>query len=129
MVLALSSNVLMVTAQVLPNKHEDIEGIRVVRDPETLVGKGIGYLLLRDRDAVMKALSLHQELFKKRWALRVTTCGKRTKRTEQRAKPHVSAASNSTGGGLGDAEAPLRSKLVSALPAAPSGDRSDKKRK
>lgn len=46
--------------QVLPNKQEDIEAVRLIRDPETLVGKGIGYLLLRDRDAVMKALSLHQ---------------------------------------------------------------------
>lgn len=46
--------------KVLPNKHDDIEGVRIIRDPETLVGKGIGYLLLKDRDAVMKALSLHQ---------------------------------------------------------------------
>lgn len=68
-------------AKVLPYGHDDIEGVRLVRDPETLVGKGIGYLLLRDRDAVMTALSLDDQMFKKIRKLRVTTCGKRTKRT------------------------------------------------
>lgn len=46
--------------QALDNGHEDIESIRIVRDPATLVGKGFGYLLLKDREAVLKALSLHQ---------------------------------------------------------------------
>lgn len=72
-------------AKALPGGHEDIESIRVIRDPESLLCKGIGYLLLTSRDAVIKALSLHQVKFKKR-ELRVTTCGKRTKRTEQRNK-------------------------------------------
>ena len=44
----------------LQNKHEDIEGLRIIRDPSTLVGKGIGYLLFRDRDCVLKALALHK---------------------------------------------------------------------
>lgn len=39
----------------------------------------------------MKALSLHNEVYKKRWALRVTTCGKRTKRSP---KPNESTVSN-----------------------------------
>ena len=43
----------------LPNKQHDIEGIRIIRDPETLVGKGIGYLMLKDRDSVMAALRLN----------------------------------------------------------------------
>lgn len=43
----------------MPNGHDDIVGIRIIRDPETLIGKGIGYMLLKDRDAVLKALSLH----------------------------------------------------------------------
>ena len=46
-------------AKSLSNGQNDIEGIRLVRDPVTLVGKGIGYLLLKDRDAVMKALALN----------------------------------------------------------------------
>lgn len=66
---------------VLPNGQKDIEGIRLVRDPETLIGKGIGYILLSDRDSVLQALTLHQQLFKKR-ELRITVCGKRTKRSE-----------------------------------------------
>lgn len=33
--------------------------MRIIRDPATLVGKGIGYLLFKDRDAVLKALTLH----------------------------------------------------------------------
>jgi nucleolar protein 12 len=66
--------------KVLPNGQKDIEGIRLVRDPETLIGKGIGYMLLSDRDSVLQALTLHQQLYKKR-ELRITICGKRTKRT------------------------------------------------
>ena len=46
--------------QALPNGHDDIEGMRIIRDPETLVGKGIGYLLFKDRDCVLKALALHK---------------------------------------------------------------------
>jgi hypothetical protein len=118
----------------LPNKHDDIEGVRIIRDPETLVGKGIGYLLLKDRDAVLKALSLHQvfasynsvsliilfvhfnqELFKKRWSLRVTICGKRTKRTE-RVKSVVAEAKPELKVVDGVQVEYNRSKMLSALP-------------
>lgn len=44
----------------LDGGHDDIEAVRLVRDPETLIGKGIGYLLFKDRDSVLKALSLHE---------------------------------------------------------------------
>lgn len=71
-------------AKSLANGHDDIEGLRIIRDPNTLVGKGIGYLLLKDRDAVFKALQLDKSVFKKRWALRVSVCGKRTKRDHGR---------------------------------------------
>lgn len=71
-------------AKSLANGHDDIEGLRIIRDPNTLVGKGIGYLLLKDRDAVFKALQLDNSVFKKRWALRVSVCGKRTKRDHAR---------------------------------------------
>lgn len=76
-------------AAVLPNGQDDIENIRLIRDPETLIGKGVGYLLLSSNDAVMQALSLHKEKYRKRWELRVTVCGKRTKRTE--ADKHIKA--------------------------------------
>lgn len=69
-------------SQILPNGQEDIKGIRLIRDPETLIGKGIGYMLFKDRDAVTKALTRHESTYKKRWQLRVTVCGKRTKRSE-----------------------------------------------
>eukprot|EP01035_Chromulina_nebulosa_P027804 gene27804-36613_t len=67
-------------AKVLPNGQDDIESVRLIRDSESLIGKGIGYVLLTDKDAVMQALSLNQEVFKKRWPLRISLCGKRTKR-------------------------------------------------
>ena len=80
-------------AAVLPGGQDDIENLRLVRDSETLVGKGIGYLLLKNRDAVMKALSLHGVKYRKRWELRVTTCGKRTKRVDATAHDcHVQEA-------------------------------------
>lgn len=66
----------------LPNKAGDIKGVRLVRDPETLYGKGFGYLLLSSRDAVMSALKFHGKKFKGR-NMRVTTCGKRTKKQVQ----------------------------------------------
>lgn len=65
----------------MENGQDDIEGVRIVRDNETLKGKGIGYLLFKERDCVLKALSKHETIFKKRWTLRVSSCGKRTKRT------------------------------------------------
>jgi RNA recognition motif-containing protein len=84
-------------AKVLPYGHDDIEGVRLVRDTETLVGKGIGYLLLRDRDAVMTALSLNDQMFKKIRKLRVTVCGKRTKRTGGSSGGGGSSGSSVTG--------------------------------
>jgi nucleolar protein 12 len=83
-------------AAVLPNGQNDIENIRLVRDAETLIGKGFGYLLLSDSDAVMQALTLHKAPYRKRWELRVTVCGKRTKRTE--AAAHSKQNTGSAGG-------------------------------
>jgi len=73
-------------AAALPNGQDDIENIRIVRDADTMIGKGIAYLLLKSSDAVMQALSLHKQKYRKRWELRVTICGKRTKRTEAEKK-------------------------------------------
>lgn len=47
-------------ANVLPNGQDDIECVRIIRDPNTLIGKGIGYLLLKDTDAKLAALGLHE---------------------------------------------------------------------
>jgi RNA recognition motif-containing protein len=89
-------------ATVLPNGQDDIENIRLVRDAETLVGKGIGYLLLKNRDAVMKALSLHAAKYRKRWELRVTVCGKRTKRVDASAHLGGTAGPDVTGSTRGE---------------------------
>jgi nucleolar protein 12 len=67
-------------SKVLPNGQQDIEGVRLIRDPETQYGKGFGYLMLRDSDGVMAALKCHGKKIKNR-EMRVTTCGKRTKRS------------------------------------------------
>jgi RNA recognition motif-containing protein len=66
-------------ANKLTNGHDDIDSVRIIRDPETLVGKGFAYVLFKSRDCVLKALELHEQPFKKR-QLRVSVCGKRTKR-------------------------------------------------
>lgn len=60
-------------APVLPSGQDDIQAVRIVRDPESLIGKGIGYILFSTSECVYKALSLHKSLFKKR-ELRVTSC-------------------------------------------------------
>ena len=84
--------------QVLPNGQDDIEGIRVVRHPETLIGKGIGYLCLASHEAVLRALTLNNCKFKK-MKLRVTTCGKRTKRTEQQRLQRTQSDGTGVSGG------------------------------
>lgn len=86
------------SAQALDNNHDDIEGMRLIRDPTTLVGKGIGYILFKDRDCVAKALALHKTVYKKRWALRVSACGKRTKRAESAKAPKPVAGEGEEGG-------------------------------
>ena len=58
--------------------EEAIEAVRLVRDPETQVGKGFGFVLFRDRATVAAALRLHGGQFRNR-ELRVTTCGKRAR--------------------------------------------------
>ena len=70
--------------KVLPQGDRDIESVRLIRDTETLLCKGIGYVLFTSADCVLKALALHLQPYRKR-ELRVTTCGKRTKRTVARS--------------------------------------------
>lgn len=71
----------------LKRGDEVVEGVRIVRDQETLFGKGIAYVLLKDRDAVMSALSLPKTSLKyqKKFQLRVSQCTKpKTQRKRQR---------------------------------------------
>lgn len=72
-------------AVVVDSGHDAIECVRVIRDPESLVGKGIAYVSFRSHDDVLKALTLDQSKFKKR-RIRVSICGKRTKRSQQERK-------------------------------------------
>ncbi len=46
--------------QVIPNGQDDIENVRLIRDSESFLCKGIGYMLLKNGDAVMGGLSLHE---------------------------------------------------------------------
>lgn len=78
-------------ANILPNGQEDIASVRLIRDPETLMGKGIGYMLFTSRESVIHALSLHESTYKKR-VIRVTSCAKRTKQTEAAARRAAAAA-------------------------------------
>lgn len=72
----------------LLKRGEDVvEGVRIVRDQETLIGKGIAYVQLKDRDAVMAALSLPKTSLKyqKKFQLRLSQCTKpKTQRKRQR---------------------------------------------
>ena len=81
-------------AKVLVNGQDDIKGVRIVRDQETLLCKGFGYLLLGDHDCVLKVLGLNQEKFKKR-ELRITICAKRTKRVGNQFKNNGSITPSS----------------------------------
>jgi len=47
-------------AKVLLNGHDDIDCVRIIRDPETLSGKGIAYVCFKSAESVVAALSLHQ---------------------------------------------------------------------
>ncbi len=66
-----------------------VEGVRLVRDAETQVGKGFGFVLLQDKATAAAALRvLHEAKFKGR-PLRVTPCGKRAKKSAERGSPRV----------------------------------------
>lgn len=74
----------------LKGGDDAIDGVRIVRDQETLIGKGIGYLLLKDRDTVMAALSLPKTSLKylDKFDLRLSQC---TKDKKQRKRQRTDA--------------------------------------
>lgn len=47
-------------ASVLLNGYDDIDCVRIIRDPDTLSGKGIAYISFKSAESVVAALSLHQ---------------------------------------------------------------------
>lgn len=55
-----------------------MENVRIVRDRESGMGKGFGYVLLKTSSLAAKALSLHETKLGTR-EIRVQVCGKRTK--------------------------------------------------
>lgn len=58
---------------------EDVEGVRIVRDPSTFACKGFGYVLFKTKALAATALSkMHESVYLKR-TLRVMVCGKRYK--------------------------------------------------
>ncbi|CAN0336134.1 unnamed protein product, partial [Ectocarpus sp. 13 AM-2016] len=65
-------------ASKLESGPKSVEGVRLVRDKATLVGKGFGYVLLADRALAAAALALQGAKLRGR-PLRVMPCGKRTK--------------------------------------------------
>lgn len=66
--------------------EEEVEGVRIIRDKETMQCKGFGYVLFRDTSMVAVALrKMHESKYMKR-DLRVTVCGKRFKGRKGEAK-------------------------------------------
>ncbi len=80
-------------AKGLEGGEGDVEGVRLVRDPETLQGKGFGFILLKDRASVAAALRLNESTFSGR-KIRVTICGKRNKQRDDDGKPRVKPKHN-----------------------------------
>lgn len=80
-------------AKGLEGGERDVEGVRLVRDSETLQGKGFGFILLKDRASVAAALRLNDSTFSGR-KIRVTVCGKRTKQRDDDGKPRVKPKHN-----------------------------------
>lgn len=80
-------------AKGLEGGEGDVEGVRLVRDPETQQGKGFGFVLLKDRASVASALRLNESTFLGR-KIRVTICGKRNKQRDDDGKPRVKPKHN-----------------------------------
>jgi nucleolar protein 12 len=77
---------------------EPIENVRLIRDRESGLGKGFGYLLLKTPALVAKALALRDLKMETR-ELRVQVCGKRfkNKRGEESAKEKFEGVRSSVG--------------------------------
>ncbi|OQR95989.1 RNA-binding protein [Achlya hypogyna] len=65
-----------------------VESVRLIRDKDTHLGKGFGYVLLKDVPTATKALKLNGSKIGKR-ELRVSVCGKRFKSTAADKTPRT----------------------------------------
>jgi RNA recognition motif-containing protein len=75
---------------------ESVEGVRIVRDRETMQCKGFGYVLLKTKALVAEALTkLPESIFMKR-KLRIKACGKRFKGTGKRLAAVEGSSSKDT---------------------------------
>lgn len=89
----------------------EIEGVRVVRDKATNLGKGVGYVEFKNRESVALALALDDKTFREKSTIRVQKCKipgqEKTKakitpkqivsgkaRQQQRQRPQKSAKNN-----------------------------------
>jgi RNA recognition motif-containing protein len=71
-------------------QEEDVEGVRIIRDKDTMQCKGFGYVIFREKEMAAVALrKMHESAYLKR-QLRVTVCGKRFKGRRGEAKPEDS---------------------------------------
>jgi RNA recognition motif-containing protein len=68
-------------------QDDDVEGVRIIRDKDTMQCKGFGYVIFREKEMAAVALrKMHESTYLKR-QLRVTVCGKRFKGRRGEAKP------------------------------------------
>ena len=95
-----------------------VEGVRLVRDAETQMGKGFGFVLLQDKATAAAALRLLHDSKLKGRPIRVTTCGKRARknpdRGSPRVRPKVRPKEKGKGGAPGGASPSSSSSLASS---------------
>jgi nucleolar protein 12 len=61
----------------------DVEGVRIIRDKDTMLCKGFGYVIFREKSMVAVALNkMHESTYMKR-QLRVTVCGNASRDGEE----------------------------------------------
>jgi hypothetical protein len=65
-----------------------------VRDPESLVGKGFGYLNLTSPSAVLAALTKNEAMFQEKYKLRVSVCKQKTKKQITTNKDNSTGSKN-----------------------------------
>lgn len=64
----------------------DVEGVRIIRDKDTFLCKGFGYVLFREKSTIPLALKLHETTYMRK-KIRVLVCGKRFKGKKGENKP------------------------------------------
>lgn len=72
-------------------QEEDVEGVRIIRDGDTMRCKGFGYVIFREKEMAAVALRKMPESAYLKRQLRVTVCGKRFKGRRGEAKPEDSS--------------------------------------